>query len=233
MLLASSAQAQTPVEKHNDPSWDAEPYETLFLTNITQKNEANDIQTDLRNLLPNSRIYFVPAQSAISFRGTPKDLQVAQKLVSDLDRIQKTYRLTYTITESDSGRRVGVQHFSLIVVAGQDTQLKQGSKVPIIVGGTHAENTPQGSQVQYLDIGLNIEASINGYLNGATLRTKIEQSSLAEEKSGVGAEDPVIRQAVFEGSATLMQGKPLTLGSLDIPGTTRHQEIEVVSEQIR
>ena len=87
--------------------------------------------------------------------------------------------------------------------------------------------------MQYLDIGLNIEASINGYLNGATLRTKIEQSSLAEEKSGVGAEDPVIRQAVFEGSATLMQGKPLTLGSLDIPGTTRHQEIEVVSEQIR
>ncbi len=44
---------------------------------------------------------------------------------------------------------------------------------------------------------------------------------------------PVIRQTTLEGTSTLVQGKPLVLGSLDVPGSTRHQEVEVVSELVR
>jgi hypothetical protein len=65
------------------------------------------------------------------------------------------------------------------------------------------------------------------------LRTKVVQSSIAEHKSGVGTQDPVIRQTTLEGTSTLVQGKPLVLGSLDIPGSTRHQEVEVLSELVR
>ena len=65
------------------------------------------------------------------------------------------------------------------------------------------------------------------------LRTKVVQSSIAEDKSGVGTRDPVIRQTTLEGTSTLVQGKPLVLGSLDIPGSTRHQEVEVLSELVR
>ena len=230
-LLAASSYAQaSPAPAKN---WEAQPYQTLYLTNLTQQNDANDIVTALRNMLPQARIYFVPSQSAISFRGSPEDLQVAQKLLSDLDRIEKTYRLTYTITESDSGKRIGVQHFALIVVSGQKTELKQGSKIPVVTGEVHTDNAAQSSEVQYLDIGLNIEASIDSFLDGVRLRTKVEQSTLAEERSGVGVQDPIIRQATLEGTSTLVQGKPLVLGSLDIPGTTRHQDIEVISERVR
>jgi hypothetical protein len=38
---------------------------------------------------------------------------------------------------------------------------------------------------------------------------------------------------MLEGMSTLAQGKPMVLGSLDIPGSTRHEEIEVVSELVR
>ena len=31
----------------------------------------------------------------------------------------------------------------------------------------------------------------------------------------------------------LTQGKPTLLGSLDIPGTTRHEEITVISETVK
>ena len=31
----------------------------------------------------------------------------------------KTYRLTYTLTETDEGKRVGTQHFAMIVVSGE------------------------------------------------------------------------------------------------------------------
>jgi hypothetical protein len=61
----------------------------------------------------------------------------------------------------------------------------------------------------------------------------VEESSLAEEKSGIGAQDPIIRQNTLEEKLPLTQGKPLILGSLDMPGGTRRQEIEVVAELVR
>ncbi len=231
-LVLTGQTAPAPTDRTEaKPAEDS--YQTLYLTNLNEANDANDITTDLRNLLPKARIYMVLSQGAISIRGSAEDIALARKLLSDLDRIQKTYRLTYTITETDNGKRVGVQHFALVVVSGQITNLKQGTKVPLVVGEIHPEAAKQGSNVQYLDVGLNIQASISTYLDGVRLRTKIEQSTLAEEQSGVGAQDPLIRQALFEGTSTLVQGKPLVLGALDIPGSTRHQEIEVVSEQIR
>ena len=62
---------------------------------------------------------------------------------------------------------------------------------------------------------------------------QIEQSSASEEKSGIGSQDPVIHQTVLEGTSSLTPGKPLILGSLDIPGSTKHQEVEVVFELLR
>jgi hypothetical protein len=84
--------------------------------------------------------------------------------------------------------------------------------------------------VQYLDVGLSIEATPSGEADGVKLRSKVEQSSLADEKSSVGQQDPVVRQTLLDGTSTLALGKPLVLGSLDIPGSTRHQEIEVIAE---
>jgi hypothetical protein len=206
-------------------------YQTFYLTNLTQQNDANELVTDLRNMLPNAKLYYVPSQSAFSIRASAEDMALAQKILADLDKTKKIYRLTYTMTEKDGGKTLGVQHFSIIVASGSRTDFKQGSRVPISV----ATNAAPGSnaEITYIDIGQEIEASLDGYLDGVRLRTKVVQSSVAEDKSGVGTQDPVIRQTTFEGTSTLVQGKPLVLGSLDIPGSTRHQEVEVVSELVR
>jgi len=121
----------------------------------------------------------------------------------------------------------------MIIASGSKTELKQGTKVPIVTG-IYAENSPasENSQVQYQDVGLAIEASLSAYLDGVRLRTRIAESSVAAEKSGVGMQDPVIRQTTLEGTSTLALGKSLILGSLDISGTHR-QEVEVVSEAVR
>ena len=121
----------------------------------------------------------------------------------------------------------------MIVAAGGKTVVKQGNRVPLVTGSSNAGSSAPNSQVQYVDVGLNIEASLEGNSDGLRLHSKVEQSSLAEEKSGFGAQDPVIRQTMLEGMSTLAQGKPMVLGSLDIPGSTRHEEIEVVSELVR
>jgi hypothetical protein len=206
-------------------------YQTLYLTNLTQQNDAIELVNDLRNMLPDAKLYYVPSQSAFSIRASAEEIALAQKILADLDKTKKIYRLTYTMTERDGGKTIGVQHFSIIVASGSRTDFKQGSRVPISV----ATNAAPGSnaEITYLDVGQEIEASLDGYLDGVRLRTKVVQSSIAEDKSGVSTQDPVIRQTTLEGTSTLVQGKSLVLGSLDIPGSTRHQEVEVLSELVR
>jgi hypothetical protein len=209
-----------------------EIYQTLYLTNLTQENDANELVTDLRNMLPKAKLYYVPSQSAISLRATAEEIALAQKILSDLDKTKKIYRLTYTMTEKDGGKTIGVQRFSIIVASGSRTDSKQGSRVPVAVNTNLSSGNPT-SEITYLDVGQEIQASLDGYLDGVRLRTKVVQSSIVEDKSGVGAQDPVIRQTTFEGTSTLVQGKPLVLGSLDVAGSTRRQEVEVVSELVR
>jgi len=214
---------------------------TFYLNNVTQASDANEIQTALRNLLPaNIKIYLVPSQNAIVMQATPEQLMLAQRLLNDLDRPKKTYRLTYTVTEMDAGKPIGTQHFAMIVVSGQNTTLKQGSKVPIATGtyspgssGANAGATGLQTQFTYLDVGMNFDATLDEFVNGVRLRSNVEQSSIAEERSGVGPQDPIVRQTSLKGASFLTPGKPLMLGSVDIPGSTRHLDVEVVMEMVK
>ncbi len=79
---------------------------------------------------------------------------------------------------------------------------------------------------------MNFDATMEELANGARLRSKVEQLSMAEQTSGVGLQDPIIRQSSLEGTSFLTLGKPLVLGSIDIPGSTRHLDVEVVMEQV-
>jgi len=231
-LTASGAWAQTI------PPADANPaplsIKTFYLTNTSQADDGMELVTALRNLGdPHNRTWFVPAQSAIVIEATPDQIALAQRLINDLDRPKKTYRLTYAIVESEDGKRIGIQHFSMIVVTGQRAVLKQGSKVPVATGTRGSAGSGTETQMTYLDIGMNFDATLDEFVNGVRLRTKVEQLSVAEEKSGVGAQDPIIRQIALENTSFLTLGKPLVLGSVDIQGSTRHLDVEVVMELLK
>ena len=216
-----------------NPRVDSRPFQTFYLSNATTVNDANEITVAVRNLLPpDVKVYVVPNQNALTVRATPDELTLVQKIISDLDRPKKTYRLTFTTTDTDSGKRVGVQHFAMIVTAGQRTTLKQGSKVPIATGSYSTTGNTAQTQFTYLDVGMNFDATLDEVANGARLRSKVEQLSIAEQTSGVGLQDPIIRQSALEGMSFLTLGKPLVLGSIDIPGSTRHLDVEVMMELI-
>jgi hypothetical protein len=145
-----------------------------------------------------------------------------------------TYRLSYTITELDGGKRLGTQHFSLTVNPNTgNASIKMGSKVPIATGSSTASGTGTQVQFQYVDVGLNISAHVRDFASGVEVFSKLEQSGMAEEESGMGKGDPIIRQALLENTALLTAGKPVMLGSLDVPGSTRHLDVEVVLEVVR
>ena len=65
---------------------DEQAVQTFYLSNAWQQNDLNDVQTALRNVLPNAKVYGVASQNAIVMRATPDELLLAQKLVSDLDK---------------------------------------------------------------------------------------------------------------------------------------------------
>ena len=151
----------------------------------------------------------------------------------------KTYRLTYTVTHSEGTKQLGVQHFALTVNPdsrdSRDSQVKLGSRVPIATEGFNQSgaSAPGQLQFQYMDVGLAISAHVREFPTGVLVYSKVEQSSLAEEPSGVGASDPVIRQGTLLNTALLTLGKPVMLGSLDVPGSSQHVDIEVVLELVK
>ena len=236
-LFSASAIAQSSDSKSGDtrPA-DAKPamsYETFVLANSSQQNDLNDMQTDLRNMLPRAKIYGMPSQHAISIWGTAEDLALARKMIAELDRAKKVYHVTYTIKELDGGKAAGSQSVSLVAVSGERAQLKEGTKVPIVTGSLDSESSKSSTQVQYIDVGTNIDMTLDSFQDGVRLKTKIEESAVADEKSVVGAQDPIIRQTWLEAIVSVTPGKPLALGAVDLPGTTKRFEIEVVAELVK
>ncbi len=140
-----------------------------------------------------------------------------------------TYRVVYTITELDEGKRIGVQHFAMVVLTGKRTELKDGTKVPIATG------TGSGSQTQftYVSIGLNFTTTLDQTAAGLQLTSRVQQSSAIEQKPISGVAEPIIREADLETSLILVPGRPLMIGSIDVPGSTRRLDVEVLAEQVK
>ena len=231
LTLIAGARAQTqPAESTpSNSKGAANVVETIHLTHVTAQRDLNDMQNALRNMLPTAVTYAAQTQNTISIRATPEEIETAKKLIAELDRPRKAYKVTYTFTETDNGKAVGANHLTLLVVAGEKTVAKHGNRVPIVTGTFDKENAAQNSQVQYLDVGLNIEAT----LDGDRLRSKVERTSVSDERSGIGAQDPIVRQTSLEATSDVAPGRSFLLGSLDIPGTTRREEIEAAAELVQ
>ncbi|MGH9586021.1 MAG: hypothetical protein ACRD3F_03655 [Acidobacteriaceae bacterium] len=230
VVFAKVIRAQEANRSESQPA--SKEYKTFYLANVTQPQPFSDIVRDIRNMLPQAKVYYVSSQNAVSILGTPDELALAQKIISDTDRAPKTYRLTYTITDKQNGASVGTRDVSLVVAAGGKTTIKQGNRVPIATGTT-GDAGSASTQMQYLDVGLSIEASVDGSPDHLKLHTRVEQSSVAEEKTVAGTQDPVIRQTALDGVSNLEQGKSIVLGSLDVPGSSRREEISVRSEVVQ
>lgn len=223
--------------KHSD--LDDQENETFYLKNATQQGDASEIIAALRNLLPpESRVFLVNHQDAIVIRTTPELLVEAQKLINDLDRPKKAFRLTYTLTEIDGGKTISTHQLGVNLVDGQEVKLKQGSKVPIATGSYNpspGENKAAGVQTQftYIDVGLNFDSTLMAAGDSALLKADVVRSSVAPEASGVGAQDPIVNQSEVSGVFMLALGKPVRIGSIDMMDSSRHLNIDATLEPLR
>ncbi len=91
---------------------DEQAVQTFYLSNASQQNDLNDVSTALRNVLTTgAKIYGVPSQNAIVMRGTPDELLLAQKLISDLDKARPEVVVDVAVLEVNRNRMqsIGIQ----------------------------------------------------------------------------------------------------------------------------
>jgi hypothetical protein len=161
--------------------------------------------------------------------GTGEELGQAQRMLTDLDTPQKIYRVTYTISDGHGAPR----HIAMLVSPGRRGITKQGTRVPIMTGSyKEAGGEPSNTQFQYQDIGLSLDATIEGYGDGMRLNSKIEQTSVSEQKSNVGIQDPIVDQSVLEAQSAVILAKPITLGTMEIQDG-RHMDVLVSIEAVQ
>jgi hypothetical protein len=150
------------------------------------------------------------------------DLRDAQRTISG------PYRLTYTLTEMNGTKRVGSQRYAIVLDAdARPSHLNLQSNIPVAVLAS-----PGGSAKfrQNMKEETRIDSNLRQFANGMELSTQVGQDSFAngsDEGSAADGTPPVTRQSLLASTILLSPNKPVTIGQLDIPGSTHGLQIQV------
>jgi general secretion pathway protein D len=112
-VAANTAQRHTEL--------DEQAVQTFYLSNAWQQNDLTDVNTAIRNLLPNAKVYPVPSQNAIVMRATPDELLLAEKVINDLDKARPEVVVDIAVLEVSKNweRTLGIAWPSSVGVALQ------------------------------------------------------------------------------------------------------------------
>ncbi|MFZ0393388.1 MAG: type II and III secretion system protein, partial [Terracidiphilus sp.] len=101
--------AQNTRTKRND--LDEQAVQTFYLANAWQQNDLNDIQTALRNVLMQIKVFGMASQNALVVRGTPDELLLAQKIINDLDKARPEVVVDIAVLEVSKNweRTIGLE----------------------------------------------------------------------------------------------------------------------------
>lgn len=135
------------------------------------------------------------------------------------------YRLDFTISEIEDGKKINARQYSLNVNAGDHNDLKIGTRVPVEV--------KQG-EMQYIDVGTNIWAGVRERDNGLVLEARAEISNFAiPDQANRSNSMPLLRQMRINASTVVSPGRPTIIGSVDDPNSKREFQLEVTVTKLK
>jgi len=102
---------------------------TFYLANLSQPTELQDVVNALRQILEISRIQPLPSQGALVVRGTPDQIALAEKLVSDLDKARSEVIVEVAVMQvsRDKMRQYGINPPTTETVALQNNIANTGT----------------------------------------------------------------------------------------------------------
>ncbi len=197
-----------------------EAVQTFYLTNVAQQNDFTDLQTALRNMFQTAKIYGVASQNAIIMRGTPDELLLAQKLISDLDKAKPEVVVDVAVLEVSRNyeRTIGIQLPQTATVAFQasnynSTNNSSSSSSSSTTGTTTNTDTSNG-------LTLNSLAHLNGTNFAVTIGQATANLLLTDSSTRI-LQNPRIRASDGQ-EATLKIGEklPVATGSYQTGAAT-------------
>jgi len=140
------------------------------------------------------------------------------------------YRLDFTVSETEDGKKINSRQYSMNLNAGDQSEIKIGTRVPVEI---------KSGEVQYLDVGTNIWCRMRdrhdvGWLaSDVMLNVRSEISSFAGPYQQGQSTLPIVRQMKIEASTIGVVGKPVAIGVVDDPNSKRQFQLEVTVTKLR
>jgi general secretion pathway protein D len=190
--------------------------QAFYLSNVSQQNDLNDIQTALRNLLPNAKLYGVPSQNAIVMRGTPDELLLSRRLIEDLDKPRPEVVVDVSLIEVDRDRTrtIGLELPGSFGIALQPPNATSTTSSTTTTGTT---STTSGTSQ---NLTLNNLANLNGTEFAVTVGAATANLLLTDSNTKV-LQNPTVR-ATDGQKADLKVGEriPVATGSYQTGAAT-------------
>jgi general secretion pathway protein D len=120
-----------------------EAVQVFYLGNATQQNDLNDVQTALRNVLVETKLYGLPSQNAIVVRGTPDQLLLAEQLIDDFDKARPEVLIDVSVlqVDRDKVRNIGLQWPQSLSATLKTTSTASGATLTLNdLGNLNANN---------------------------------------------------------------------------------------------
>lgn len=240
--LAQDAPQERPERTAGDPATRPAPLSqqvvrTFYLANVSRASDMQDVVNAMRTILEFQRVQQIPSLHALVLRGSAEQMAMAEKVIRDIDKPRAessigSYKLDVELHEFENGKRVGTRSYAMMVQRGSGnhdaewSRYRVGSRVPVTTGANP-------SQVQYMDIGVNIDSRLWGSDNELMLESTVEVSSLASPQGAAENSHPIVRQTKATSFTALAAGKPTLIGSLDGVDSARRTEIEVTATKLK
>ncbi len=174
--------------------------QVFYLTNLTTPQELQEISTVLRTVADIKKVFTYSSMNAIIARGTPDQILLAEKLVSDLDKPKSEVVIDVIVMEANrtKTRNLAAAISSNGTTGGISTQIQFTPRNPVLINGggsSSASPTPTAttnsqlialSQITHLSTN-DFSITMPGALLEATMAdsaTKVLQSPQVRAASG-------------------------------------------------
>lgn len=144
------------------------------------------------------------------------------------ERTRNVYKLEFTVFELENGKRINERSYMLHLADSdhRGAATRVGTRVPIQVGGDKG--------VQYMDVGLKIEANFQSADDSAlNLTINFETSGFALPEQSTQSGTPVLRNVSENVTAKVAYGKPTVVSSIDDVNSKRRLQLELTATRVK
>jgi hypothetical protein len=138
-------------------------------------------------------------------------------------------------SELQDSKKVNTRSYTVLLGPLEKASLRLGSRIPVATGSFVTTGSKEGTpaipmQFQYMDVGVNIDCSVDPLDSEVGLHTNVDISRLAPENR-IG--QPIVRQTKISVHNVVTLGKQTMVTSADEVDTPGRFQIEATVTKVR